>query len=166
MLRNAASDAQRGAANRVTTFTINSRIDCRAAFDGRTPVCHRALAEVLERLAQTDDAEALVLHWGLAGNPGAPRSTRRQPRSKPRPRSRFERAARLYELALETHDDATSHPTGRDACCGGSRRAGRSALPAAAKYVTGEEAAELRRKAAHELLCSGNFHAAWKCWMR
>ena len=129
--------------------------DARALWHGR-------LAAALERI-QSDDAETLAVHWQGAGD--APRATMYAERAADAAMRTlaFERAARLYRAALAGKvrgTEATRELERRLAAA--LENAGYVADAAEvnlslAEQASGEQAIDLRRRAAEQLLCSGRF---------
>jgi tetratricopeptide (TPR) repeat protein len=129
--------------------------DSRARWHGR-------IATALER-AKSDDAEALATHWHGAGN--APRAADYAARAGDRAMQSlaFERAARLYRLALGLHAHAPevtrelkTKLAEAHAHAGFVSEAAEVHLALAAES-SGETAIDLRRRASEELLCSGRY---------
>jgi hypothetical protein len=126
--------------------------------------CHRRLAEVLEA-GGASDAEALAVHWQGAGEPA--RAGRHAARASEQAAEAlaFDRAARLYRLALDLlrpEGDEERRLRGRlgDALAGAGRGAEAARqYQAAAAGAAPDESLDLQRRAALQLLSSGHVDA-------
>ena len=133
--------------------------------------CHGRLARALEASARAD-AEALAVHWRGAGEPLRAARFAAQAADEAAAALAFDRAARLYQLALELTADPAREagaPIGRgdlharlgDALANAGRGADAArAYLAAAEGRPAAEALGLRRRAADQLLRSGHIDAA------
>jgi hypothetical protein len=123
--------------------------------------CHRRLAETLESDGNAN-ADSLVEHWlGAKDSERAARHAR-QAAARATETLAFDRAARLYRLAIDLgHTDAATASELREQLALALANGGRGAA-AAASYMEAalgapERALELRRRGAEELLRSGHF---------
>ncbi|MCA1665787.1 MAG: serine/threonine-protein kinase PknK, partial [Myxococcales bacterium] len=127
------------------------------ALDGeRRRRAHERLALALVR-ADATDAERIATHFREAGQPGRARRYFIDAATQARHALAFDRAARLYRLALELTPDAHPlHVALGDALAQGGRSAeAADAFLAGAARAPADEAAELKRLAADQLLRSG-----------
>jgi serine/threonine protein kinase/tetratricopeptide (TPR) repeat protein len=123
--------------------------------------CHRRLAQALEESGQ-GDAETLAIHFEGAGNRAKAAQYASAAAEQAAEAFAFDRAARLYQLALKllSHEDA-NYRTLRVKMGNALANAGRGA-EAAQTYMAGIEGAnraeqlEFRRRAAEQLLRSGH----------
>jgi hypothetical protein len=131
--------------------------DARALWHGR-------LAAALERV-QSDDAETLAVHWRGAGDAARAATYAERAADAAMRTLAFERAARLYRAALEgTPPGHEKAPDLERRLAEALRNAGYIADAAEvnlalAERARGEQAIDLRRRAAEQLLCSGRFEA-------
>jgi tetratricopeptide (TPR) repeat protein len=123
---------------------------------------HARLAGALERVG-SDDAEALATHWHAAGNTERAAEYASRAGDVATEALAFERAARLYRLALDLHThppeaarDLKRHLAEALANAGYISKAAEVNL-ALASECPAEAALDLRRRAAEQLLCSGRF---------
>ncbi|HXU71122.1 MAG TPA: AAA family ATPase [Polyangia bacterium] len=131
------------------------------ALDGeRRRGAHERLAMALER-GRRGDAERIATHFREAGQPGRARRYYVDAATQARHALAFDRAARLYRLALElTPGTSELHAALGDALAQAGRGAeAADAFVAAAALARPEEAAELKRLAADQLLRSGRIDA-------
>jgi hypothetical protein len=140
---------------------------------------HGRLAAALERV-QSDDAETLAVHWHGAGDTARAAMYAERAADAAMRTLAFERAARLYRSALAgARATAQARVPGEGAITQGDQERTRDlerrlavALRSAgyiadaaevnlalAEQATGEQAIDLRRRAAEQLLCSGHFEA-------
>jgi eukaryotic-like serine/threonine-protein kinase len=128
-----------------------------AALDGeRRRGAHQRLALALER-ADGADAERIAAHFREAGEPWRARRYFLAAATQARHALAFDRAARLYRLALElTPGTSQLHASLGDALAQAGRGAeAADAFVAAAALAAPDEATELQRLAADQLLRSG-----------
>ncbi len=124
---------------------------------------HGRLAAALERVG-SDDAESLSVHWQGVGDLARASTYAERAADVAMRTLAFERAARLYRSAIAMHprgdDDAARSLESRLAeallNAGYVAEAGEVNL-ALAERAHGDEAIDLRRRAAEQLLCSGRF---------
>ncbi|HEY0482648.1 MAG TPA: protein kinase [Kofleriaceae bacterium] len=122
--------------------------------------CHRQIAFELEAAGDVDP-EWLVEHWLAADEPARAASHARRAAAGAAAAFAFDRAARLYRLALELgHADAATLHALREQLAQTLSSAGRGAA-AAASYLeaaagAAERAGKLRRRAAEEMLRAGH----------
>ena len=117
---------------------------------------HERLALAFER-ADGGDAERIATHFREAGQPGRARRYFLDAATQARHALAFDRAARLYRLALElTPGTSELHASLGDALAQAGRGAeAADAFVAAAALARPDEATELKRLAADQLLRSG-----------
>ncbi|HEY2747227.1 MAG TPA: AAA family ATPase, partial [Polyangia bacterium] len=117
---------------------------------------HEQLALALER-ADGADAERIATHFREAGQPGRARRHFLDAATQARHALAFDRAARLYRLALElTPGTSELHASLGDALAQAGRGAeAADAFVAAAALARPDEATELKRLAADQLLRTG-----------
>ena len=125
---------------------------------------HRRIAEVLETRTP-QDLEALAEHWRGAGDRVRAATHAADGAAQAAARLAFDRAARLYRWSLDLHTPVGEAGTRILLAWGDALvRSGRGAEAAdaylaAADRAPADEAIELRRRAAHELLVSGHTDA-------
>jgi hypothetical protein len=131
--------------------------DARALWHGR-------LAAALERV-QSEDAETLAIHWRGAGDTARAATYAERAADAAMRTLAFERAARLYRSALDGAPGGPerAHDLERR-LAEALRNAGYIADAAEvnlalAERASGDQAIDLRRRAAEQLLCSGRFEA-------
>lgn len=150
--------------DRIETYHDRVRAAVLAHMDGPLRAeCHRRIALALETLEESDP-EALVTHWRGAGD--AEQSARYAVRAGDRAAEAlaFERAAGWYEQALAIRRPATPEEhrallvsIGQSRANAGRGKQAAEAFRAAAKGADAAQALDLRRRAAEQLLRSGNF---------
>ncbi len=121
---------------------------------------HRRLAVALETSGQADP-EALAVHWRDAGEPAKAAHFAQNAAEKAAKALAFDRAASFYQLAIELRGEAATyalHAKLADALAYAGRgdKAGDRYLIAAQMAPTADDAIELNRKAAEQLLRSGH----------
>jgi hypothetical protein len=129
---------------------------------------HLGVAHALEALAP-DDHEVLVVHWRGAGDIERARESALRAAGRAENALAFDRAAELYAIAIElgragdapSADDASLHERLGDALANAGRGPdAAAAYLAAATRAAPSQAAELRRRAAEQLLRSGHIDEA------
>jgi tetratricopeptide (TPR) repeat protein len=123
---------------------------------------HGRLAAALERVG-SDDAESLSVHWRGVGDVARAATYAERAADAAMQTLAFERAARLYRSAIEMapHADEAARSLEQRLAealmnAGYVAEAGEVNL-ALAERARGDEAIDLRRRAAEQLLCSGRF---------
>ena len=125
---------------------------------------HARIAAALER-AGSEDAEALARHWQGAGKAERAADYAGRAGDEAMRTLAFERAARLYRLALDLHPHspeiarALKHRLAEAFNNAGYVSDAAEVHLALATESSGETAIDLRRRASEELLCSGRYDA-------
>jgi tetratricopeptide (TPR) repeat protein len=150
--------------DRIEPYHDRVRAAVVAHMDGaRRAACHRAIAIALETFPDSDP-EALVTHWRGAGD--AEQGARYAVRAGDRAAEAlaFDRAAAWYEQALAIRPPAKAEEhrallvkIGEARANAGLGKLAADAFRAAAKGADAAQALDLRRRAAEQLLRSGNF---------
>ena len=151
----------RSSGDRVEAFHDRVRAAVVARLDAeQVRGAHRAIARAIERTGRRD-LEALAVHYHAAGEPAAAARYAARAAAEAADALAFDRAARLYRLALELHDGppATARPL-QVALGDALANAGRltDAAEAYLQAAEGADAAarlEYRRRAGEQLLFGG-----------
>ncbi len=121
---------------------------------------HERLAVALEASGESDP-EALCTHWRGAGDDGRAAGYAAEAAVQAVAALAFDRAARLYQLALRLRPDGPTTVAWQERLGESLANVGRGgeaaiAYLAAAKHAHGTDAIELQRRAAEQLLVSGH----------